>query len=544
MYRMMAVVIVVFAAISGVVAQSNPAPSTPSAFELLHAKNAHECLNNSVAYVGDGVPYTTCWGTTDIGGQINAAVAAIQLYKNKTGKVVIQTGSYTFTTPISMPYWVMLDGQFAILISNVTSGCSIIDGATTPDSPHLGWTYNNGGMKDIGLFNGSKAPFGICLGGDPSGTLTPAKNHTFLSTFINVHVHGFSEANYVFGNSASQNSWLSGAITNSVGDGIKLINTIPIENDSFFNTQILNNKGYGFNGQNASSSDFYFYGVSMDYNLAGAINWNFGSLVICGGHYEQAANYIINGAGNGDVTRITVDCGPTFALTRTSGTDPAFIYVGGTNARVSIGPGLTAYMGPGHSVDELVNWQAAGGGNVLEVASYRPYKGNLGVQLPAVQSAANIQFSNLPEYSSGLQIDHYIQVLKTNTFLNEELASPPAGANGQDVCYGDKPSHSLKCSYNNHAFLAVPQIVASGTSTLGNSSITASACAPVVTAIAAGAMATDSVEWAYASAPSPADGKLILNYFVTAGNVNWMLCNPTSSSLVVTGLAVNWRIIR
>lgn len=539
MHRMIAVTLLLFAAIPG------RAQNAPSAFELLHAKAAHECLNNSVAYVGEGVPYTTCWGTSDIGGQINAAVAAVQQYKNKTGKVVIQTGTYTFTTPIAMPYWVMLDGQFAILISNVTSGCSIVDGATIPDSPHFGWTYNNGGMKDVGLFNGSKAPYGICLGGDSSGTLTPSKNRTILSTFINVHVHGFSQANYVLGNSASQNSWVGGAITNAAGDGIRLINSIPIENDSFFNTQILNNKGYGVDATNANSSDFYFYGVSMDYNAAGAINWNFGSLVICGGHYEQAANYIINGGPSGDVTRITVDCGPTFALTRTSGTDPAFIYVGGTNARVSIGPGLTAYMGPGHTVNELINWQAAGGGNVLEVASYRPYKGSLGAQLPAVQPAPNIQFSNLPEYSAGLQTDHYIQALKTSTVLSEELASPPPGASGQDICYGDRTTHSLKCSYNNRPFLPLPQIVAAGTTTLGNNSIGATSCAAVVSTAAPGTFATDSVEWAYASAPSGStDGKLILNHYVTSGTVNWMLCNPTAATQAPTGLVVNWRVIR
>jgi len=87
--------------------------------------------------------------------------------------------------------------------------------------------------------------------------------------------------------------------------------------------------------------------------------------------------------------------------------------------------------------------------------------------------------------------------------------------------------------------------VVSGTSTLGSSSIAAATCHSVVTTPATGVAATDAITWSYASEPSGStDGKLILNAYPTSGNVNFMLCNPTASALVPTGLVVNWRVLR
>jgi len=90
----------------------------------------------------------------------------------------------------------------------------------------------------------------------------------------------------------------------------------------------------------------------------------------------------------------------------------------------------------------------------------------------------------------------------------------------------------------------VPVIIASGTSALGSSSVSAGACPTVVTTAAANALSTDSIAWAYASVPSIPDGKLILSPYVSTNNVNWRVCNPTGAALIPTGLVVNWRVIR
>ena len=121
----------------------------------------------------------------------------------------------------------------------------------------------------------------------------------------------------------------------------------------------------------------------------------------------------------------------------------------------------------------------------------------------------------------------------------------PSAVSGKDICYADSATHALKCSYNNDAFLGMPRVIASGTATLGNSSIAATTCNAAVTTAATGVLATDTITWSYASAPSgTTDGKLILNPYPTSGNVNFVLCNPTAGALVPTGLVVNWKVTR
>src|ERR1700747_1845867 len=87
-------------------------------------------------------------------------------------------------------------------------------------------------------------------------------------------------------------------------------------------------------------------------------------------------------------------------------------------------------------------------------------------------------------------------------------------------------------------------VVASGMSTLGNSAIGAGACATVVTTTAGGVATTNRIEWASVNAPATADGLLTLSPYVTSGNVNWKLCNPSASSQMPSGLVVNWEVLR
>ena len=107
--------------------------------------------------------------------------------------------------------------------------------------------------------------------------------------------------------------------------------------------------------------------------------------------------------------------------------------------------------------------------------------------------------------------------------------------------YGDNCTSGTLCGIRG---VGVPKIVASGTSTLGNSAITSGSCATVITTAASGVLTTDRIDWSYASAPATADGLLTLSAFVTSGSVNWKLCNPTASSQTPSGLTVNWGVLR
>ena len=87
--------------------------------------------------------------------------------------------------------------------------------------------------------------------------------------------------------------------------------------------------------------------------------------------------------------------------------------------------------------------------------------------------------------------------------------------------------------------------IASGTSVLGTSAIASGSCAAAVTTGATGAATSDSIAWAFNAAPGAGytSGLTILPY-VTAGNVNFLVCNPTAGSVTPAAATLNWRIVR
>ena len=121
----------------------------------------------------------------------------------------------------------------------------------------------------------------------------------------------------------------------------------------------------------------------------------------------------------------------------------------------------------------------------------------------------------------------------------------PSAATSSDICYGDSTAHAVKCSYNNGSFLNVPQVIASGTSTLGTTAISATTCASVVTTAASGVATTDAIQWSFNAAPGAGyTAGLHMLPYVTSGNVNFLVCNPTAGSLTPAAATLNWRVLR
>jgi len=127
-------------------------------------------------------------------------------------------------------------------------------------------------------------------------------------------------------------------------------------------------------------------------------------------------------------------------------------------------------------------------------------------------------------------------------FWPETVAPTAAAIN--EVCYGDSTAHALKCSYNNGTFLNIPQVIASGTSTLNSGALAATTCQATVTTAAIGAAATDAIGWSFATVPAAADGLTIVSSAPTANNVNFVRCNPTAASQTTTAIVINWRVVR
>jgi len=93
--------------------------------------------------------------------------------------------------------------------------------------------------------------------------------------------------------------------------------------------------------------------------------------------------------------------------------------------------------------------------------------------------------------------------------------------------------------------LNAAKLIASGAATLGTGSISATSCATVVATSAPGVLSTDTISWAFNAAPGTGytSGLSVLAY-VTANNVNFLVCNPTAGSLTPAAATLNWRVIR
>lgn len=109
--------------------------------------------------------------------------------------------------------------------------------------------------------------------------------------------------------------------------------------------------------------------------------------------------------------------------------------------------------------------------------------------------------------------------------------------NGHNLCASETSGAYVDC--------LTTQSVASGTATLETSAIAARTCATVVTAAATGVTTTDTVSYSFNAAPSGAYNRgLLVQSYVTTGNVNFLVCNPTAESLTPPAATLNWRVTR
>jgi len=149
-------------------------------------------------------------------------------------------------------------------------------------------------------------------------------------------------------------------------------------------------------------------------------------------------------------------------------------------------------------------------------------------------NAAGDSSSSAPDTNAGVSIGG------NGTVTYHEQAAPPTPTSTFDSCYGDSTAHALKCSYNNGSFLNVPQVIASGTATMTTAAITAGNCGATVTVAAAGVAATDSITWAFNSAPAGSNAGIVA--WPTSGGVNFAYCPGVAETPVAA--TINWRVVR
>lgn len=141
----------------------------------------------------------------------------------------------------------------------------------------------------------------------------------------------------------------------------------------------------------------------------------------------------------------------------------------------------------------------------------------------------------------------------TSLYMDSTAKWPSFKANGNTpyVIPGVSGSivngHNLCASGTNGAYVdcLATKKIASGTAILGTSPISAKTCATVVTSSAAGVDPTDVISYSFNAAPSGAyTAGLFIQSYVTPGNVSFLVCNPTASSLTPAAATLNWRVNR
>lgn len=97
----------------------------------------------------------------------------------------------------------------------------------------------------------------------------------------------------------------------------------------------------------------------------------------------------------------------------------------------------------------------------------------------------------------------------------------------------------------------VASTIASGTSAMGTGAISSATCATVVTTTATNTATTDVVMASFNSDPTAVTGyvplttgMLTIIAYPTSGNVNFKVCNNTSSSITPGAITLNWRVLR
>jgi hypothetical protein len=142
----------------------------------------------------------------------------------------------------------------------------------------------------------------------------------------------------------------------------------------------------------------------------------------------------------------------------------------------------------------------------------------------------------------------YIGGQNAATNITFPETGPPTGAKAFDVCRGTS-SHTIMCSMSGLPAKALSQTIASGTSSMATGVIDAGHCVAAVTTAASGVATTDAISWSFSAAPGTGYGSvtgsgLNIQPYVTSGNVNFVVCNPTAGSITPAAAILNWRVTR
>ena len=273
--------------------------------------------------------------------------------------------------------------------------------------------------------------------------------------------------------------------------------------------------------------------VPENSNLGVGTIYTFGSSPVTVASIGTAGSGYDSG-GTGTDT-VSTSCGATFTINVTSGVPAsvAAITAGGTNCVTGTNQSTTGGTGTGLKLTTTAGVFTAPSGTVCAQSG-----GTTGT----LQTCTDSSGSNYA-YLNGLPVDIFgVQSVAPDIQATNVAASclvmKNTGSNTgypQTLC-GNASAAAYKGT--------VAGVVASGTLAMGTSAIGAGACATAVTTSATGTVTSDRIDWSFASAPGTGWPGLTVQPYPTAGNVNFLVCNPTAGSLTPAAMTLNWSVVR
>ena len=366
---------------------------------------------------------------SDIGEQLNTCIARFASPATP-GLCEIAPGTYWLSSTVKKPQWVTIEGNNAVITIGTPNSpglhtpaivCANLSKVLYPAQPG---TYSRRGIKNLTLIgNGpSNTPYGIWVGGDPSGgTLSGGavslRATDFLEEFDNVHVQNFG-SQYVLGNNIYQQFWVGGTIMGgykATEHGVTIVKGGGgAENLTFTGTQFVGgggNTGYAVNAEDALGSTINLDHVSIDFwnadNAGGCPNrirngqaqilFNNGHLTLDSVHMQNCSGPQI--ISTSPQVQITVAAGTEFTFEDAAHnlSTHDVIEVAGGNPQVNIGSGTIIGIGAGQDLAAYVVNARHGG--QLSIGSYFATRGGKYYQVLPYSGVWDHAIA--PTYSSG-----------------------------------------------------------------------------------------------------------------------------------------------
>lgn len=259
--------------------------------------------------------------------------------------------------------------------------------------------------------------------------------------------------------------------------------------------------------------------------------WTFGTGFVKSGTVWSLTVPLNTQSGNSAYTILSTDAAKTVNRTNTvTQTDPV--------------PQATGSFAAGFGF----NYQTATVGNTLTstTSTINGIAGATGIKLGPQQGADF--FSDGTNWHAVLSVPQCATQTGT-TFIRDDYTCAQIGI-GTGVS-GLGTGVATAAAANLSAAGGLTSTIASGTSALGTGAISSATCATVVTTAATNTATTDVVLASFNGDPTgvtgyiPAtSGMLTIISYPTSGNVNFKVCNNTSSSITPGAITLNWRVVR